>query len=114
MVRPNKKISLFRVTGLKIFGRVGTLIICFLGFCLSKCIKIIYFFLGFTSKLREGLVNLKHKYFLFDLTVSVTIELSNIIFVSGCMHVLLILVSALLSNCTSLLVVFLLTYLFFR
>ena len=28
-IRPNKKISMFRVTSLKIFGRVGTLIFFF-------------------------------------------------------------------------------------
>ena len=54
-VRPNIKISMFRVTGLKILGRVGTQFFFnyfFSGkkynfmhfeFCLSKCIKTFFF-----------------------------------------------------------------------
>ena len=70
MCRPNKKkISVFRVTGLKILGRVGTHINFFIFFfCIILCIlkgispfkmhKIIFYpqnlkkFLGFTSKFR--------------------------------------------------------------
>ena len=67
-LRSNKKISVFRLTGLKILGRVGTHIFLIIIFFLknnnnfmhferlSKCIKL-YFFpekpeknLGFTSK----------------------------------------------------------------
>ena len=57
--RPNKKINVFLITGLKILGRVGTHIFFFR---LSKCIKLYFFrpppppqkkkILGFTSKLR--------------------------------------------------------------
>ena len=63
--RPNKKISVFRVTGLKNLGRVGTHILkkIIIILCILKSIspfkmqKIIYFpenveLLGFTSKFR--------------------------------------------------------------
>ena len=63
--RPNKKINVFRVTGLKILGRVGThifFIIFFSGkkndFMHFKMHKVIFFpeklkkILGFTSKFR--------------------------------------------------------------
>ena len=50
LLRPNKKISVFLVTGLKILGRVGThffLEFFFYSFwkakCLSKCIKLYFF-----------------------------------------------------------------------
>ena len=66
-MRPNKKISLFPVTGVNILGGVGThiffnyfffwtnIVLCILkAFCLSNCIKL-YLFpeknMGFTSKL---------------------------------------------------------------
>ena len=41
--RPNKKICVFRVKGLKILGRVGTHIFLII-FFLLKCIKLYYFF----------------------------------------------------------------------
>ena len=53
MLRPNKKISVFRVTGLKILGRVGTHIFLLLFF--SENLKKN---LGYTSKLRWGQVTL--------------------------------------------------------
>ena len=66
VIRPNKKISVFQVTGLKILGRVGThiffsgkIILCILkGILPFKMHKIIYVpenlekILGFTSKFR--------------------------------------------------------------
>ena len=51
-LRPNKEISVFRVTGLKILGRVGThfffreeniFLFILKGILLSKCIKKIFF-----------------------------------------------------------------------
>ena len=55
-IRPNKELSVFRIMGLKILGRVGThiflnylffvkiyMILCILNaFCLSKCIKLYF------------------------------------------------------------------------
>ena len=87
VIRPNKKISVFLVMGLKILGRVGThifvnyflleknIISCILkGEMPFKMHKIIYFFpenlkkvLGFTIKYRLGRVTLNTGIFLFGL-----------------------------------------------
>ena len=78
LLRPNKNISVFRVTGLKTIGSVGThvfnfffgknIILCILkGILPFKMYKIIYIFsrkpgktLGFNSKFRLGLDFPKH------------------------------------------------------
>ena len=71
LIRPNEKISVFQVMGLKILGRVGTPFFNLFSFfrkkyiillnkakCLSKCIKLYFFLenlkqiLGFTNKFR--------------------------------------------------------------
>ena len=67
LLRPNKKISVFRITGLKIVGRVVTYIFLIIFqkkkrniLCILKMHKIIFFpenlkkILGFTSKFRKG------------------------------------------------------------
>ena len=80
-LRPNKKISMFRVKGLRILGRVGTHIYIIFNslsedfLCILKGVlpfkmqkKYIFFpenlkkILGFTSKFRKGLGYPKHRY----------------------------------------------------
>ena len=63
LYRPNKKISVFRVTGLKILGRVGTHIFLIIIFSWKKKFFYAFWKAKYVIWIESGY--LKHRYFFY-------------------------------------------------